>query len=114
MAAGRLGCCCVVARKPRCPFSSFSGNELRHQTAAATGLEPFDPIKNEPEASSFDVIIDAVGGKITRASAALRRAGGVIMHIGLQDNDGDLMFGASTQDYIYRDLHLRRSAFARR
>ena len=91
-------------------------NELRRQTAAATGAcEPFDPIKTEPEASSFDVIIDAVGSKITRASASVAaRPGGVIMHIGLQDNDGGLDVRRLTLQeitfigtYTYTPLDLR-------
>lgn len=35
------------------------------------------------------MVIDAVGGKLTRESAmAAVRPGGVVMHIGLMDNDG--------------------------
>jgi alcohol dehydrogenase len=67
-------------------------NALRRASAQSTGvLQAFDPIASPPEADSFDVVIDAVGGKVTRQSAsAAVRAGGVIMHIGLMDNDGGL------------------------
>ena len=43
-----------------------------------------------PEANSFDMVIDAYGGEITRRTACeLIRPGGVIVHIGLGDaNDG--------------------------
>jgi len=46
---------------------------------------------NVPEDASFDVVIDAVGSGATRAaSSRLCRAGGVISHIGLQDNEPGL------------------------
>lgn len=67
-------------------------NPLRRETAEHTGaMRAFDPVSAPPQPDSFDVVVDAVGGRVTRecASAAVR-SGGVIMHIGLMDNDGGL------------------------
>jgi 2-desacetyl-2-hydroxyethyl bacteriochlorophyllide A dehydrogenase len=45
-----------------------------------------NPKNSNPQEDSFDYVIDAVGSKITRNTAfASVKAGGVIMHIGLQD-----------------------------
>ncbi|MEE9334963.1 MAG: alcohol dehydrogenase catalytic domain-containing protein [Granulosicoccaceae bacterium] len=48
----------------------------------------FDPLSgDQPSESTFDLVIDAVGSGATRAMAsALVRAGGVISHVGLQDD----------------------------
>lgn len=65
-------------------------NALRRQSAVAAGAgRVFNPLDHEPEDSAYDVVVDAVGGKATRAaSMAAVRPGGVVMHIGLMDNDG--------------------------
>jgi alcohol dehydrogenase len=48
--------------------------------------ETIDPRANAPAENDFDVVIDAVGTKATRAQAfAAVKPGGVIMHVGLQD-----------------------------
>lgn len=62
-------------------------NALRRQTAEKNNFgHIYDPLSAEPEAGSFDVVIDAVGsGKTREASSRLVRAGGVICHAGLQD-----------------------------
>ncbi len=54
--------------------------------------EVYDPITQEsPADSTFDLVVDAVGSGITRAeSSRVARAGGVISHIGLQDNEPGL------------------------
>jgi 2-desacetyl-2-hydroxyethyl bacteriochlorophyllide A dehydrogenase len=67
-------------------------NPLRRATAAQTGAcEAIDPIATPLEDSAYHIVIDAVGGRITRAeSSRIVRAGGVIMHIGLQDNNDGL------------------------
>lgn len=67
-------------------------NALRRASARATGAcEPFDPITAPRADNAFDIVIDAVGSGITRASAsAAAKAGGVIIHVGLQDNDAGL------------------------
>lgn len=62
-------------------------NALRRDTAEKHNFgHVYDPLGNEPEAGSFDVVIDAVGSGKTRAACSrLVRAGGVICHAGLQD-----------------------------
>ncbi len=65
-------------------------NPLRRQSAERTGVcRAFDPLATPAQESYFDVVIDAVGGKTTRQAAiAAVRPGGVVMHIGLLDNEG--------------------------
>ena len=67
-------------------------NALRRRTAQACGvLEVYDPLATPPEASSFDVVIEAVGSAATRAAAvAAAKPGSVIVHIGLQEDSGGL------------------------
>ena len=49
-------------------------------------VSTFNPKDSSPPDDAFDYVIDAVGSSITRNTAfASVRAGGVIMHIGLQD-----------------------------
>jgi len=66
-------------------------NRLRRATAAIAGFQAIDPMLAGIEADSFDLIIDAVGGGVTRELAirSIRR-GGVIVHVGLMDSDGAL------------------------
>ncbi len=95
-------------------------NPLRRQTAAAAGLDTFDPSTGRAEPVSFDLILDAVGAVATRAaSIAAVRAGGVIAHVGLQDWAGE--FDARTLTlseiafvgvYTYTDADLRASLAA--
>lgn len=51
-----------------------------------------DPINDPPlEADSFDLVIDAVGGGVTRKSGIdAIKPGGIFVHIGLMDSAGDL------------------------
>jgi len=67
-------------------------NPLRRQSAEKTGVaEVINPIDTPVTDAGFDLVVDAVGGKATRqASVAAVTPGGVIMHIGLMDNDGGL------------------------
>ncbi len=65
-------------------------NELRRQTVEEEYIcTVFNPIDNNLAAdSSVDVVIDCVGGKLTRAGAsAAVKPGGVIVHVGLMDSD---------------------------
>ncbi len=70
-------------------------NALRRSTAAAAGVEVFDPLnapsgQNGAEADWADLVVDAVGSRATRAAAiAAACPGGVISHIGLQEPGGD-------------------------
>lgn len=52
----------------------------------------YDPLSsNLPKDDYFDLVVDAVGSGATRAHASQKvRAGGVISHIGLQDNEAGL------------------------
>lgn len=67
-------------------------NALRRDAAHATeGFAVIDPVTNPPDANSFDLVIDAVGGRATRAAASdAVKPGGVITHIGLMDSDDGL------------------------
>ena len=62
-------------------------NPLRRRSVDGTGAaRAFDPLHRQPQAGHYDLVVDAVGGKATRASAlAAVRPGGVILHIGLMD-----------------------------
>ena len=59
----------------------------RDMLEKATGARAYDPLNEPPDDKPVDIIIDAVGAAITRKTAsALVTPGGVIVHIGLQDN----------------------------
>jgi 2-desacetyl-2-hydroxyethyl bacteriochlorophyllide A dehydrogenase len=58
----------------------------REQLAKHAGVATYNPKDSQPRDNSFDYVIDAVGSKLTRNTAlAAVKAGGVVMHIGLQD-----------------------------
>ena len=58
----------------------------REQLARCAGVKTYDPRQEAPADNSFDYVMDAVGSKITRTVAlAAVKAGGVVMHVGLQD-----------------------------
>ena len=67
-------------------------NSLRRATVSGTGIcRAFDPRAEPAAESSFDVVMDAVGGRSSREAAiAAVRPGGVVVHIGLLDNDGGI------------------------
>lgn len=62
-------------------------NPLRREAVARhAGAAAVDPRAQPLADASFDVVIDAVGAKPTRAQAiAAVKPGGVVMHVGLQD-----------------------------
>jgi threonine dehydrogenase-like Zn-dependent dehydrogenase len=64
-------------------------NELRRETVERhTGCAVYDPLAGrDMEQDSFDLVVDAVGGGVTRAllSKAVK-PGGIFMHIGLMDS----------------------------
>ncbi len=62
-------------------------NALRRAAVAAhANCAVIDPRLEAPPENAFDLVIDAVGAKATRAQAfAATKPGGVIMHVGLQD-----------------------------
>ncbi len=66
--------------------------ERRKSCARYAGCRVYDPV-NDPalDADSFDLVIDAVGGALTRNTAmAAIKPGGIFMHIGLMDAEGEL------------------------
>ncbi len=68
-------------------------NALRRQTADSLQCgSVYDPLSDDvPDDASFDLVIDAVGSGRTRAAASqLVKAGGIISHVGLQDNEAGL------------------------
>jgi alcohol dehydrogenase len=67
-------------------------NPLRRRTVESAGVcRVIDPIASPAKESSFEIVVDAVGGKLSREAAlASVRPGGVVMHIGLLDNDGGI------------------------
>ena len=66
--------------------------ELRRNTAEQYGFgHVYNPLENEPAAGTFDLVIDAVGsGRTREAGSRLVSPGGVICHIGLQDDEPGL------------------------
>lgn len=90
------------------------------------GCRAFDPIADNVADSSADLVIDAVGARVTRSAAlAAVKPGGVIMHVGLQDWSSEIdmrkltlaeitLLGAytySTADLRATVAALRRGAF---
>jgi L-gulonate 5-dehydrogenase len=76
---------------------------LRRETAEKLGCAiVYDPLEGaQPEAASFDLVIDVVGSGRTRAaSSEMVVSGGVISHVGLQDNDAGLDTRRLTLDEI--------------
>ncbi|MCB1788389.1 MAG: alcohol dehydrogenase catalytic domain-containing protein [Gammaproteobacteria bacterium] len=68
-------------------------NALRRATAERLGCcDVYDPLGDDlPDEKSFDLVIDAVGSGRTRAaSCRFVASGGVISHVGLQDNEPGL------------------------
>jgi alcohol dehydrogenase len=67
-------------------------NELRRNTVRQhTDLKTIDPLNQSINPSTYDVVFDAVGGARTReTSIEVIKPGGVIVHIGLMDNDGSM------------------------
>ncbi|WP_333894571.1 galactitol-1-phosphate 5-dehydrogenase [Atlantibacter hermannii] len=95
-------------------------NPLRAGTARQyTGCACLNPIDNPVEASSYKVVIDAVGSAITRKLAIHSvKPGGVVMHIGLQDWDSEIDMRKitlgeiallGTYTYTMEDFHLTLS-----
>ena len=64
-------------------------NGLRRNMLSKIGdFIAYDPREGIPDLGHIDIVLDAVGSGPTRAAAsAMVRPGGVISHIGLQDNE---------------------------
>ncbi len=91
-------------------------NPLRRQLVQKyTDLQLLDPLETPPAEQAFDCVFDAVGGAPTRQqSIAAVRSGGVIVHIGLMDNEGSMDVRAMTLreitfvgTYTYTPVDLR-------
>jgi 2-desacetyl-2-hydroxyethyl bacteriochlorophyllide A dehydrogenase len=67
-------------------------NPLRRRSVESTGVcRVIDPASEPARESRFEIVVDAVGGKLSRdAAIAAVRPGGVVMHIGLLDNEGSM------------------------
>ncbi|MCY4275304.1 MAG: alcohol dehydrogenase catalytic domain-containing protein, partial [Gammaproteobacteria bacterium] len=67
-------------------------NILRRKTVMEhTNISTFNPIDSPPEAGAYDLVFDAVGNAKTRSTAVdCVQPGGVVVHIGLMDNEGQL------------------------
>jgi alcohol dehydrogenase len=67
-------------------------NPLRRASVERhSDIKVFDPLTTATQAASYDLVFDAVGGAITRdASIVAVKSGGVVVHIGLMDNQGSL------------------------
>lgn len=92
--AGAIGVLAALVLKSKGCANVYLGdtNALRRETAARYDFgHVYDPLSAEPEHGSFDLVIDAVGsGKTRQSSSRLARAGGVICHAGLQDEEAGL------------------------
>jgi threonine dehydrogenase-like Zn-dependent dehydrogenase len=97
-------------------------NPLRRHTAEKLGCcTVYDPLGDDlPEANSFELVIDAVGSGRTRAaSCSFVCSGGVISHVGLQDNEPGLDTRRMTLEeitflgnYTYSAVDLRAAIHA--
>lgn len=93
----------------------------RETLESAVSATVFDPLDNHlPDASSFGLVVDAVGSGATRAASChYASPGGVISHIGLQDNKEGLDIRRLTLqeitfigNYTYNSLDLIASLHA--
>ena len=86
-------------------------NPLRRDMLEKIGvMRAYDPRSEAPASDKIDIIIDAVGSGATRhAASALVRPGGVIVHIGLQDNEPGLDTRRITlQEIIFQGTYCYR------
>jgi alcohol dehydrogenase len=68
-----------------------TGAGRRATVERAEAAEAFDPRATPLEPAGFDFVFDAVGSTVTRRMASAAVApGGVLLHIGLQNNEGGL------------------------
>lgn len=116
---GSIGVFAALMLKHKGCKSIYLGdtNALRRETATKLKCATiYNPVSgDQPEAASFDLVIDAVGSGRTRASSCqLVAAGGIISHVGLQDNEAGLDTRRMTLEeitflgnYTYSVLDLR-------
>ena len=91
-AIGLLAALVLQQKGAREIYVSEPSETRRSMVAKQVDCKTFDPrAKDQPANDSFDLVIDAVGSGITRADASrFVSPGGVISHIGLQDNEAGL------------------------
>ena len=67
-------------------------NEMRRKMLdQVVGVNSYNPLESAPDAHSVPLVFDAVGtGRTRAASCELVAPGGMILHIGLQDNEAGL------------------------
>ncbi len=106
----------LLRDKGAASVSIVETNALRRDTVTHhSDIDTIDPAEISLENSAHDLVIDAVGGAVTRNTAmATVRPGGVIMHIGLMDSGGELDTRRMTLQeitmigcYTYTPLDLR-------
>jgi threonine dehydrogenase-like Zn-dependent dehydrogenase len=95
LGGGAIGICTALLLKSRGvqEIAISEANPLRRRMASQLGeFTVREPLRGpELEGGSFELVIDAVGGRETRrAASGAVRPGGVIVHIGLMDSDGGL------------------------
>jgi threonine dehydrogenase-like Zn-dependent dehydrogenase len=95
LGGGSIGAFAALMLKGRGCTDIYLGdtNPLRRLTAEKLGCcTVYDPLGDDlPEENGFELVIDAVGSGRTRAaSCSFIKAGGVISHVGLQDNEPGL------------------------
>ena len=105
LGGGSIGVFAALLLKSKGCISVYLGdtNNLRRATVERMNCcEVYDPLTEDlPEENSFDLVIDAVGAGATRAaSCAFVKPGGVISHVGLQDNKPGLDTRKITLDEI--------------
>ncbi len=119
LGGGSIGVFAALMLKHKGCMAVYLGdtNSLRRQAAGNLNCATvYDPLSGDlPEAGSFDLVFDAVGSGRTRASSSeMVVPGGVISHVGLQDNEAGLDTRRITLDevtllgnYAYSVIDLR-------
>lgn len=88
-AIGMLAAMVFASQKVRELWIAETNPLRRELLEASTGAKAYDPRESGPE--EVDMVLDAVGTGITRAAASeIVAPSGMIVHIGLQDNEPGL------------------------
>lgn len=92
--AGSVGLLAALLLRARgCRDVTIAETHPARRASAGTqpGLQTLDPTGETAPPDHYDLVVDAVGGTMTRAAAsAAVRAGGTIVHIGLMHDRGGL------------------------
>lgn len=91
-AIGALAALLLVQKGARHISIAETSAARRKSLTSLCDAQVYDPLgKHTPGHNNFELVIDAVGSGATRkAASSLVRTGGVISHIGLQDNETGL------------------------